>query len=188
MKHIVESVEDMYHARQPTGEVIVDEVINILRHYKLIYPEDVALLMDVKVRDLRAAWFMLTGTRLAVIEFAVSHDACLGIDLVEDAQHLVQSNHLLGSAIVLVFRLGIARVTTFVADADAVRIVALHMATTLSDRSTIEEGAIASHINMIAGIGPVALGAMTAHQLLDGEVLIGTRVRTVEHKQVNLPR
>ena len=64
MKHIVESVEEMYHARQPTGEVIVDDVINILRHYKLIYPEDVALLMDVKVRDLRAAWFMLTGTRL----------------------------------------------------------------------------------------------------------------------------
>ena len=64
MKHIVESVEDMYHARQPTGEVIVDEVLNILRHYKLIYPEDVALLMDVKVRDLRSAWFMLTGTRL----------------------------------------------------------------------------------------------------------------------------
>ena len=37
MKHIVESVEEMYHARQPTGEVIVDEVINILRNYKLIY-------------------------------------------------------------------------------------------------------------------------------------------------------
>ena len=67
MKHIVESVEDMYHARQPTGEVIVDEVINILRHYKLIYPEDVALLMDVKVRDLRSAWFMLTGTHLVEV-------------------------------------------------------------------------------------------------------------------------
>ena len=64
MKHIVESVEEMNHARQPTGEVIVDEVLDILRHYKLIYPEDVALLMDVKVRDLRSAWFMLTGTRL----------------------------------------------------------------------------------------------------------------------------
>ena len=55
MKHIVESVEEMYHARQPTGEVIVDEVLNILRNYKLIYPEDLALLMDVKVRDLRSA-------------------------------------------------------------------------------------------------------------------------------------
>ena len=64
MKHIVENVEEMYHAKEPFGEVIVDEVLNILRHYKLIYPEDVALLMDVKVRDLRSAWFMLTGTRL----------------------------------------------------------------------------------------------------------------------------
>ena len=64
MKHIVESVEEMFHAREPTGEVIVDEVLGILRHYKFIYPEDVALLMDVKVRDLRSAWYMLTGTRL----------------------------------------------------------------------------------------------------------------------------
>jgi hypothetical protein len=29
---------------------------------------------------------------------------------------------------------------------------------------------------------------MAAHQLLDGEVLVGTRVRAVEHQQVNLPR
>ena len=64
MKHIVERVEEMYHAKEPYGEVIVDEVLNILRHYKLIYPEDVALLLNVKVRDLRSAWYMLTGTRL----------------------------------------------------------------------------------------------------------------------------
>ena len=64
MKHIVESVEEMYHAREPTGEVIVDQVLDILRHYKLIYPEDVALLMDVNPKDLRAAWHMLTGTKL----------------------------------------------------------------------------------------------------------------------------
>ena len=64
MKHIVESVEEMYHAREPTGEVIIDEVLNILRRYKLIYPEDVALLMDVNPKDLRAAWHMLTGTKL----------------------------------------------------------------------------------------------------------------------------
>ena len=106
----------------------------------------------------------------------------------EDTQHLVQCDHLLGSTIVLVLGFGAARVTTLVADAYAVRIVALHMATSFSNRSAIEEGAIASYINMIAGIGPVALGAMTVHQLLDGEVLIGTRVRTVEHQQVNLPR
>ena len=112
----------------------------------------------------------------------MSHDACLGIDLVEDAQHFVQCDHLLGSAIVLVLGFGAARVTALVADADAVGVIALHMATTLSYRSAIEEGAITSHIKVITGIGSVALGTMTMHQLLDGEVLIGTRVRTVEHK------
>jgi hypothetical protein len=29
---------------------------------------------------------------------------------------------------------------------------------------------------------------MTAHQLLDGEVLVGPRVRAVQHQQVNSPR
>ena len=43
MKHIIESVEEMYHAKEPFGEVIVDEVLNILRHYKLIYPASVAI-------------------------------------------------------------------------------------------------------------------------------------------------
>ena len=118
----------------------------------------------------------------------MTHDACFGIDLVKDAQHLIQCYHLLCGAVVLVLDIGAARVTTLVADTDAARVVALHVTTTFSDRSTIEEGTIALHINMIAGIGPVALGAMTSHQLLDGEVLIGTRVRAVEHKQVNLPR
>ena len=30
MKHIVESVEEMFHAREPTGEVIIDEVVNAI--------------------------------------------------------------------------------------------------------------------------------------------------------------
>ena len=118
----------------------------------------------------------------------MSHDASLGIDLVEDAQHLIQCYHLLGSAIVLVLGFGAARVTALIADAYAVRVVALHMATSLSDRSAIEEGAVTSYIKVITGIGPVALGTMAIHQLLDGEVLIGTRVRAVQHQQVNLPR
>ena len=118
----------------------------------------------------------------------MSHDACIGIDLVKDAQHLVKCYHLLGSAVVLVLDIGTARVTALIANTDAVGIVAFHVATSLSNRTTIEQGTIAPHINVIAWIGPVALGAMTSHQLLDGEVLIGTRVRTVEHQQVNLPR
>ncbi len=115
-------------------------------------------------------------TSLVGIQLTMSHDACLGIDLVKDAKHLVNGNHLLGSAIVLVFGFGVARVTTLVADAYAVRVVALHMTTSLSNRSAIEEGAVTSYIKVITGIGPVPLGAMTMHQLLDGEVLIGTRV------------
>ena len=87
-----------------------------------------------------------TRTSLARIQLAVSYDACIGIDLVEDAQHLVNGNHLLGSAIVLVLGFGAARVTALVADADAVGIVALHMATSLSYRSTIEQGTITPHI------------------------------------------
>ena len=129
-----------------------------------------------------------TRTSLAGIQFAMSHDACLGIDLVKDAQHLVKCYHLLGGAVVLVLDIGAARVTTLVADANAARVVALHVATSFSYRTTIEQGTIATHINVISGIGTIAFVAMAAHQLLDGEVLVGTRVRAVEHQQVNLPR
>ena len=118
----------------------------------------------------------------------MSHDSCLGIDLVKDAQHLIQCYHLLGSTVVLVLDIGAARVTALVADANAARVVALHVATPLGNRSAIEQGTIAPYINVIAWIGTIALVAMTAHQLLDGEVLVGTRVRTVKHQQVNLPR
>ena len=64
MKHIVESMEALYHRQEPTGEAIVDAVVEILRKFRLIYPEDVALLLDVKVRDLRGAWLILTGMKL----------------------------------------------------------------------------------------------------------------------------
>ena len=118
----------------------------------------------------------------------MSHDASIGIDLVKDAQHLIQCYHLLGSAVVLVLDIGAARVTALIADADAARVVALHVATSFSNRTTIEQGTIAPHINVIAWIGTIAFVAMAAHQFLDGEVLIGTGVRAVEHQQVNLLR
>ena len=118
----------------------------------------------------------------------MTHDASIGIDLVKDAQHLVQSDHLLGSAIVLVLDIGAARVTALIANTDAVGIVAFHVATSLSNRTTIEQGTISPYIYVIAWICTIAFVAMAAHQLLDGEVLVGTRVRAVEHKQVNLPR
>ena len=129
-----------------------------------------------------------TGTGLAGIEFAVPDDACIGIDLMQQLKNLVQDDHLLGRAIVLVLVLGTARVATFVADPDTVRVVALDVAPSLTDRSTIVQTTIPSHIEVITWVGTEATCTMAAHQLLDGEVLVGPRVAAVEHQQVNFPR
>ena len=129
-----------------------------------------------------------TGTGLAGIEFAMPDDACLGIDLMQQLQNLIQDDHLLSRAIVLVLVLGTARVATFVADPDTVRVVALDMAPSLADRSTIIHTTIPSHIEVITRIGAEASCTMTAHQLLDGEVLVGPRVAAVQHQQANSPR
>ena len=122
------------------------------------------------------------------IQFAVSHDASIGIDLVKDAQHLIQCDHLLGSAIVLVLVLRTARVATLIADPDTVRVVALDVTPSLTDRSTIVQTTIPPHIEVITRIGAEPSCTMTAHQLLDGEVLVGSRVAAMQHQQVNFPR
>ena len=109
-------------------------------------------------------------------------DASIGIDLMQQLQNLIQDDHLLGRAIVLVLVFGTARVTALIADPDTVRVVALDMTPSLTDRSTIVETTIPSHIEVITRIGAEASCTMTAHQFLDGEVLIGTGVRAVEHK------
>ena len=141
---------------------------------------------DISVFD--RGWRIETGTRLAVIQFAVPHNPRLRPDLMQQLQNLVQDDHLLSRAIVLVLVLGTARVATFVADPDTVRVVAFHMAPSLADRSTIVQTTIPSHIEVITWVGTEATGTMATHQLLDGEVLVGTRVRAVQHQQVNFPR
>ena len=55
-------------------------------------------------------------------------DACIGIDLMQQLKNLVQDDHLLSRAIVLVLVLWTARVTALIADANAARVVALHVA------------------------------------------------------------
>ena len=72
-----------------------------------------------------------TGTGLAGIEFAMPDDACLGIDLMQQREDLIQDDHLLSRAIVLVLVFGAARVATLVADPYTVRVVALDVATSL---------------------------------------------------------
>ena len=64
MKHIVESVEAMYHAMVPFGEVIIDEVVNAIRCTNTHRSEDIALLLDVDQRELWNSVHMLTGMRL----------------------------------------------------------------------------------------------------------------------------
>ena len=144
------------------------------------------MIKDVRVFD-RSRWIE-TGTGLAGIEFAVPHDTSLGIDLMQQREDLVQDDHLLSCAIVLVLVFGTARVATFVADPDTEGIVPLDVTSPLGDRSTIVETTIPSHIEVITRIGAEAASTMTAHQLLDGEVLIGTSVAAMQHQQVNSPR
>ena len=144
------------------------------------------MIKDVRVFD-RSRWIE-TGTGLAGIEFAVPHDTSLGIDLMQQREDLVQDDHLLSCAIVLVLIFGTARVATFVADPDTEGIVPLDVTSPLGDRSTIVETTIPSHIEVITRIGAEAASTMTAHQLLDGEVLIGTSVAAVQHQQANFPR
>ena len=115
-------------------------------------------------------------------------DTSLGIDLMQQREDLVQDDHLLSCAIVLVLVFGTARMATFVADPDTEGIVALDMTTTLSYGSTIVETTIPSHVEVITRKGAEAACTMTAHQLLDGEVLIGTSVAAMQHQQVNSPR
>ena len=129
---------------------------------------------DISVFD--RGWWIETGTGLAGIEFAMPYDASIGIDIMQQLKDLVQDDHLLGRAIVLVLVLGTARVTAFVADPDTVRVVALDVTPSLTDRSTIVQTAIPPHIDVITRIGAEATCTMTAHQLLDGEVLVGPRV------------
>ena len=122
------------------------------------------------------------------IEFAMPHDARIGIDLMQQLEDLVQDNHLLSRASVLILVLGTARVATFVADPDTVRVVSLDVTPSLTDRSTIVQTTIPSHIKVITWVGAEATCTMTAHQLLDGEVLVGPSVAAVQHQQVNSPR
>ena len=67
MKHIVESVEEMYHARQPTGEIIIDAVTDAIRKTTTQRSGDIALLLDADHRQLNDAFKLLTGINLSTL-------------------------------------------------------------------------------------------------------------------------
>lgn len=64
MKHIVETVEQLYNTNEPTGEMIIDEVVDAVRKTQTQNASDIALLLDVDRRDLSIAFKLLTGIPL----------------------------------------------------------------------------------------------------------------------------
>ena len=64
MKPIVTSIEELYGRREPTGDRILDEVVNCLRKTQIIAAADLAILMDVKKPHLYGAMHILTGLPL----------------------------------------------------------------------------------------------------------------------------
>jgi transcriptional regulator GlxA family with amidase domain len=64
MKHIIENVEELYHAREPTGEIIIDAVVDLVRKTRTQKAGDIALLLDVNRRNLSIAFELLTGIPL----------------------------------------------------------------------------------------------------------------------------
>ena len=67
MKHIVESVEELYNRKEATGEVIVDAVVDAVRKTMTQRASDIALLLDVEHRQLNDAFKMLTGMNLSTM-------------------------------------------------------------------------------------------------------------------------
>ncbi len=64
MKPIVTSIEELYGRREPTGDRILDEVVNCLQKTQIIAAADLAILMDVKKSYLYGTIHILTGLPL----------------------------------------------------------------------------------------------------------------------------
>jgi AraC-like DNA-binding protein len=67
MKHIVESVEELFYAKEPFGEVIIDSVLDAVRKTRTQRSSDIALLLDVDHHQLNAAFKLLTGMNLSTL-------------------------------------------------------------------------------------------------------------------------
>ena len=64
MKPTIKTVEVLYTSKEPTGDRILDEVVNCLRKTRIIAAADLAILMDVKKSYLYGAMHILTGMAL----------------------------------------------------------------------------------------------------------------------------
>ena len=125
------------------------------------------------------------GTCLGGIQVMVTHDACIGVELQERAQHLVEDDELFGSAIVLVLVLRRAAVAPLVTDAYRTRIPALDVAAAEADGTRVVERAVATDVEVITGVGAETPCPVVTPQLLEGVVLVGTRVGAMQDQEVN---
>ena len=64
MKKVIKTVEELYGMTEPTGDAILDEVVNFLRKTRIIAAADLAILMNVKKSYLYGAMHILTGMPL----------------------------------------------------------------------------------------------------------------------------
>ena len=64
MKTVYKNVEELYGMSEPTGDAILDEVVNCLRKTRIIAAADLAILMNVKKSYLYGAMHILTGMPL----------------------------------------------------------------------------------------------------------------------------
>ena len=61
------SFEELYAGyceQRPTGQWVIDETLRVIATHNMLYPQEVALVMDVNVKELRAAFHLLTGLTL----------------------------------------------------------------------------------------------------------------------------
>lgn len=126
------------------------------------------------------------GTGLVGVEVLVADETGIGVEVEEEGEDLVQRYQLLGGA-------GIGGMTivgeaAFVTDADTVAVVVRDVTARQGHRTTVVDRAIATHVDVVAGVGAEAAGSMVADQALEGVVDAGPCGGAMHHQEVNLSR
>ncbi len=102
----------------------------------------------------------------------------------------MQRDFLLGCAVVLVLSVEwwlVLAVTAFVAHADAIGVVTSYVATFEAERAAVVERTVTPDVEVIPWVLAEATGPVACSKFPKGEVLTRTRVRAVQHDQINPP-
>ena len=106
----------------------------------------------------------------------------------QELEDLVEDDHLLGRAVVLVLVLGTAGVATLETDPYRMSVPTLDVTAYHVDRTAIIETTIATCKKMISREIAEATCTMAGDELSDSEVLVGSRVGAMQYEQINSPR